>query len=543
MKKNILKFYLFLLPILCVGQVVKKNEVQKSIEVYVDRPINEKISKIIYDKSDFDKQQEIDIALQKIKSYAKDPNELSNAYYHFAKVFLRNENYSESIFLFKKVDSITVLTNNRGDEIMSNFYLSKIYNILLLKEQSQKHYNKIKQLAIQYNDEGVFRTLEELEIALFIDNLKYCETIPLLHNFLKKKFKYSKIIPHKVSNKSDSIFLAITYSVVSYNILKCNNNIEEADDYLKKSEKIFDRYPIEDNYQYPYVCLDNGIIAAERGNIEKAKEWFDKGKKFAVESNNKTHIARIIEEQIRYGLLDENSIKKYLDQYLIQKNNIKKQSEKIIEKEQLALKDDESDKYEKYIFGLIVIFSMIIICIMMYNQRRKKQLKINFEKILEDNAKEKNENDLAQVSNTTQDKESIITENLDSGKNRIMSLDKENELLEKIVTFEKGEAFTENNFAMAQMATLLGSNAKYINYVLQKHRGKTFSDYINELRIKFIVNKLIENPEYLNYKINYLSEISGFSSHSRFTFIFKKELNISPSDFIEQLNQKNKKTL
>jgi len=92
---------------------------------------------------------------------------------------------------------------------------------------------------------------------------------------------------------------------------------------------------------------------------------------------------------------------------------------------------------------------------------------------------------------------------------------------------------------MAKMAALMDSNAMHINYVLQKYRGKTFTDYINELKINYIVRLLINNPQYLNYKISYLSDIAGFSNHSRFTQIFKKELGVSPSEFISGLEAKN----
>ena len=139
--------------------------------------------------------------------------------------------------------------------------------------------------------------------------------------------------------------------------------------------------------------------------------------------------------------------------------------------------------------------------------------------------------------------ENLLQTGSKSGTAKIMSEEKEKELLMKIEEFEKTELFTDEKFTMAKYALALESNAKYINYVLQKYKENTFSDYLNELRVKYIVNKLVEHPEYLNYKIGYLAKVSGFNSHSRFTYIFKKVLNISPSEFISQLNRKNKNGL
>ena len=88
------------------------------------------------------------------------------------------------------------------------------------------------------------------------------------------------------------------------------------------------------------------------------------------------------------------------------------------------------------------------------------------------------------------------------------------------------------------MATLFSTNTKYVSYILQQYRNKNFNDYLNEIRIKYIVRKMVNEQDYLYYKIDYLSEIAGYSSHSRFTQMFKKELKMSPSEFISQLSKK-----
>ena len=118
-----------------------------------------------------------------------------------------------------------------------------------------------------------------------------------------------------------------------------------------------------------------------------------------------------------------------------------------------------------------------------------------------------------------------------------MSKEKETELLSKMIEFEKGIEFTNKNFTISNFIAILETNSKYANYMLKKHRKISFNDYINGLKIKFIIEKLHANPEYLNYKINYLSELSGFSTHSRFAQIFKNETGISPSEFISKLSK------
>ncbi|NGX85320.1 helix-turn-helix domain-containing protein [Aequorivita sp. KMM 9714] len=118
--------------------------------------------------------------------------------------------------------------------------------------------------------------------------------------------------------------------------------------------------------------------------------------------------------------------------------------------------------------------------------------------------------------------------------NDYLPIDTEVELLSKLDEFEKKKKFLNNNMALNLMASQLQTNNKYLRYILKKHRNTDFNNYINELRISYITNKLKTDPKYLQYKISYLAKESGFSSHSKFTKTFKRINNYSPSEFIQK---------
>ncbi|WP_413785705.1 helix-turn-helix domain-containing protein [Elizabethkingia sp. HX XZB] len=119
----------------------------------------------------------------------------------------------------------------------------------------------------------------------------------------------------------------------------------------------------------------------------------------------------------------------------------------------------------------------------------------------------------------------------------LISQKRENELLQKLEKFENSTEYLSRNFTISNLASILDTNTKYIHAILKSHKSKNFSSYINKLKINYIITKLYEYPEYLNYKISYLANIGGFSSHSHFTQVFKKEATISPSEFIKQLKK------
>jgi len=125
-----------------------------------------------------------------------------------------------------------------------------------------------------------------------------------------------------------------------------------------------------------------------------------------------------------------------------------------------------------------------------------------------------------------------------------MNIPKETEkaLLKKLNQFENSKQFTKQDMSLATLASQFETNTKYLSEVINTYKNKNFNSYINELRINYITDKLKNNKTYLQYKISYLAEESGFSSHSSFATVFKAVTGISPTVFIELLRDKRKKT-
>ena len=264
----------------------------------------------------------------------------------------------------------------------------------------------------------------------------------------------------------------------------------------------------------------------------------------AVEGKLETLRLRCMEEQIKYGLLDTASKKEYFETYLSKKNEVKKHAEKVIAYEQQQFVNEQSGETKKtgIFIGLLAI--LLLAVLMLYHQIRQSRLKKRFAEIIENIREEKKLSETISSQNNLRIEtvaENLLPSDLISNSKKIMSEEKEKELLKKFEEFEKTELFTDEKFTLGKLEAALQSNSKYINYVLQKHKGITSSDYLNELRVKYIVNKLIKHPDHLNFKISYLAKISGFSTHSRFTHTFKKVLGISPSEFISQLTEQNKR--
>ena len=114
----------------------------------------------------------------------------------------------------------------------------------------------------------------------------------------------------------------------------------------------------------------------------------------------------------------------------------------------------------------------------------------------------------------------------------------ENLILSNLETFEKSKDVRDPSLSLSVLAKRMNTNSKYLSEVINKHKGKNFNNYLNELRVNYIVEKLIHNPEYLQYKTSYLAEEAGFASRTTFTTIFKNVTGKSPSQFIDELKNK-----
>lgn len=103
--------------------------------------------------------------------------------------------------------------------------------------------------------------------------------------------------------------------------------------------------------------------------------------------------------------------------------------------------------------------------------------------------------------------------------------------------FEQSKQFLDSNVNVGSLANQFNTNNKYIAYTLKNLYNKDFATYINDLRVNYVIDLLENEPKYREYKISYLADLAGFSSHSKFATNFKKIKGLSPSEFIDSIER------
>lgn len=122
-------------------------------------------------------------------------------------------------------------------------------------------------------------------------------------------------------------------------------------------------------------------------------------------------------------------------------------------------------------------------------------------------------------------------------KNFVIPDKTEKRILNKLDEFEKSQKYIQKTVSLKTLAQQFDTNPKYLSEVVNKHKNSNFNTYINNLRIDYIVDKIRKDPEYRKYKVSYLADECGFSSHSLFTTIFKNRMSLSPTEFLQKLNE------
>lgn len=118
----------------------------------------------------------------------------------------------------------------------------------------------------------------------------------------------------------------------------------------------------------------------------------------------------------------------------------------------------------------------------------------------------------------------------------------EKQLLKKLEQFEKNEAYLKKDITLNSLAKQFNTNTKYLSEIIKSYKNKNFNQYINELRINHLIEKLQTDEKVLNTKVSFLANDFGFNSHSSFSTLFTQYVGKSPSDYIKELKAAKKTT-
>jgi len=371
-----------------------------------------------------------------------------------------------------------------------------------------------------------------------LDNKKYADTI--LHN-LKKSLEEVKLI----KDNNGTVPNDLKYDQLSFIDMSIGMHYLQRQD-IKSAEKyLFEGLKIHENKQYT-IPADNKIMMLNQvswlysemkdyqKSINFAKRALELEKQFSDPYHRVESFKFLADSYLEIRENEESKF--YMNQYSSLKDSLSyvdKHNANITMKKMVSDMDVEyKENYNKQlsmIGALVLIFAMGTIVLW----KRKNKI---YHKKYEEMIAKIHDSTLLSNHDTIPETTGMVSENNDT-RSPIVPNETVKVLLQKLDRFEALEKYLKKEANLTWLANNLNTNTRYLSEIIRIYRDKNFADYINGLRIDYIVNKLYNEPKYRQYKISSLAEECGFASSRVFVNAFKKINEVPPSYFIDQLKQ------
>ncbi|MEM9835044.1 MAG: AraC family transcriptional regulator [Bacteroidota bacterium] len=104
--------------------------------------------------------------------------------------------------------------------------------------------------------------------------------------------------------------------------------------------------------------------------------------------------------------------------------------------------------------------------------------------------------------------------------------------------FKKDRVFLNPDLDLATLSKAYGISKRQLSVFTKTVFAKNVNELINFYRMNYVL-QCLEEGQYDQYNILSIGFSAGFSSKSTFYRVFKKAMDHTPSEYIEQLQQKS----
>lgn len=412
------------------------------------------------------------------------------------------------------------------DAMSHNYLQLKLFaQALKYNEKSIEYINKIENrkelIAVAKN--------RQIEILMRMNDLKNIQKIIDELNIL---FKNSEMTASYVSNKSKFLYLKANYHLKLGRYEIALSNYYEYLEYIKNNKKIVDI-----QYFNAVVHSRIGLCLVKLNRYEEAIAQINQVKELVNESSIvEIYNYYLLLHEYYYKIGDNEKKMYYYEKILALKAENTDSDIKIVDQHlsnQTTINNESTTWYNVVLnmFGLVLIIDTFFMTFLRF--KNKLSVSEYFFPYIIQTSHETTDNIVFKYfvdnGNTT------IKETITDDKKFKISQKTIDSIIDKLTEFEKETSYLQKNYTMSNLCAELKVNTKYLNHVLKNEMNTDFNTYINNLKIQYIVKLLNTNIEARNYKLSYLAELVGFSSHSRFTQVFKQIVGKSPSSYLADL--------
>lgn len=184
-------------------------------------------------------------------------------------------------------------------------------------------------------------------------------------------------------------------------------------------------------------------------------------------------------------------------------------------------------KWQKRIIIFSIVISSFFIFLFWRQKKKSKQLKEKFDSLMNHQHYQIENNE-----NKVLDENEIISK-LNISETIVV------DIVAKLERFENEKGYLQQDITIDYLVNLFDSNSNYVSKIINHVKKKSISQYINDLRIEYVVEQLKIQKNWRKFTIQALAFEIGFSSADSFARAFTKKTGLKPSYFIKNLNTYN----
>lgn len=121
-----------------------------------------------------------------------------------------------------------------------------------------------------------------------------------------------------------------------------------------------------------------------------------------------------------------------------------------------------------------------------------------------------------------------------------ISQDMIDKVLSQLDVFEKRKKFLDKKMNAGKLAATIEVNNKYLPQIVGYYKKKKVKEYINDLRIDYILDLIEKDRRLVDYSNESLAGDAGFNSERAFSNAFKSRVGMSPTFFMREMRKENK---
>lgn len=450
-----------------------------------------------------------------------------------SSLFQQKGDLKRSIHYAEKADQLAVKHQLYDWEARIAGFLSTQFRIMGLYEEGEIYLEKGKNVSLKIENQQ----MKVLYLGMIYQETAYYEIeYERYNNAYKNAVEAEKNFKKIEDELNRNYFLATNEELlgrICIGLKKWEDATKHYNSALEKLSKVTQENAMLSGFIYSglgRVYLEKRNLSVSIENLSKAEKIVDQADYLEL----KIEVYKALADYYQFSK-DYANYSIYNDKYIESLKLSEKKKKESISSFVSSTKSQKNRLTNNRNILLIVSITLLVVIILIFLWHRKTR-KSDFErfKLLMARMRENQQRKEQEI----EEKEEEQQDEKEPDRKRIMSDSVEIKILNDLDEFEKGTKYTEKQISLPILAGILSTNTKYLSYVLKTHKQKDFNSYINELRISYIIEKIKNNSTFRNYKLSALAEECGFSSHSKFSAVFKSITGLSPSSFLEYI-QKN----